>query len=261
MAIQILRRLPYRTRVLLLISGLCLGQIILIIDVTHFYSGSVPPKNKEDSLYFHKNFYREQLRQISYSSTNSKLGVIVYLANQMNATIEGCNDTLARKKLLLHSILTVQKYWFSAMGYGYKIIIFHEDWPIAEQQYLLHYANKSAIEFAYIGNLQIPPDHLTFAQVENWTRGHEGGVGGKSVGYRMMCRAWCGPIQNHPALDGFYYYLRLDDDSFFKSPLPFDPFLEMEKRKCVYAYRAKMNDTWGICGGICGGPSSIFSIV
>ncbi len=42
----------------------------------------------------------------------------------------------------------------------------------------------------------------------------------QSRGYLMMCRFFSGVMQNHPRLQSYSHYMRLDDDSFFQEPYP-----------------------------------------
>ena len=57
-------------------------------------------------------------------------------------------------------------------------------------------------------------------QKKSWIEGKVGGVKGRPWGYRMMCRFFCGVMQNRPELEEYDYYIRLDHDSFFIDPKP-----------------------------------------
>lgn len=83
-------------------------------------------------------------------------------------------------------------------------------------------------------------------QITNWRAGVDGGVKGRDLGYQSMCRLWSGRLQHMSFLDGFDYYLRMDDDSLFLSAFQWDPFVRMEAEGLTYAYRRTAYDSWGI---------------
>jgi len=87
---------------------------------------------------------------------------------------------------------------------------------------------------------------LQIKQFNRWNLNLDGGIGGRPLGYRAMCRLYSGRLQKSQFLSGFKYYMRLDDDSIFTSDLKFDPFMKMDTNKLKYAYRRKDHDTWGI---------------
>ena len=137
-------------------------------------------------------------------SKNISLGVIVYLASPRTATLR-CNGEVPRKTLLLNSILSVQKNWFAISGNSYPIIIFHEDWELEDREFIINNTKIPSVKFVKLNSFQTPETPLNVAQVEKWIRGKEEAVGGRDIGYRMMCRTWSGPIENHPELDGYFY--------------------------------------------------------
>ena len=61
-------------------------------------------------------------------------------------------------------------------------------------------------------------------------------VRGYGMGYRHMCRAFCGPLFRHPALSGFEFIWRLDSDSFLLNPPLSDPFVDMREGNASYAW-------------------------
>ncbi len=60
-----------------------------------------------------------------------------------------------------------------------------------------------------------------------------------------MCRFYSGPMQNHPALQAFEYYMRFDDDSRFTTSPNQDLFEQMREKNLDYMYRASLIDSWG----------------
>lgn len=61
---------------------------------------------------------------------------------------------------------------------------------------------------------------------------------GFPVGYRHMCDFFSGSIYDHPVLQQYEYYLRLDTDSFILSRVRYDMFKWMKRHKCEYAFIA-----------------------
>lgn len=120
---------------------------------------------------------------------------IVYLASPLSF-IEPTQPELSRFEILKTSLRTVKKHLP-----GLPIIIFHEDYSIPQFDDLK----------------KIIPD-ITFETID-FKNGGEGFVYRKrEKGYMMMCRFFCGELQNHPLLQSYDYYIRMDDDSFFIPP-------------------------------------------
>lgn len=76
------------------------------------------------------------------------------------------------------------------------------------------------------------------------------GVEPAKRGYRHMCHFFANDIFFHPALEGYDYYMRLDDDSFILSPVAFDVFEDMAKGGFRYGYRAVIKDKPACCTGL-----------
>lgn len=57
----------------------------------------------------------------------------------------------------------------------------------------------------------------------------------REVGYKNMCRFY--GVKVYQLLDDYDYYMRLDDDSFVRSKLPFDMFAHLAEKKGDYIYR------------------------
>lgn len=88
--------------------------------------------------------------------------------------------------------------------------------------------------------------NVSNAQVKRWVDGKDGGIAGQRLGYRSMCRLYGGRVQRLPFLSGHTYLMRLDDDSYITSRVPFDPFEEMKEKDLMYSYKKKQRDNWGI---------------
>lgn len=123
-----------------------------------------------------------------------------------------------------------------------------EEYTQQDKDLIRSWAPHSAVSFVsmelYSGAALEPG--LEIKQFDRWNSNLDGGIGGKPIGYRAMCRLYSGRLQNHGMLRDFQYYMRLDDDSFFTSDLSFDPFVKMKTMKLQYAYRRQAQDSWGI---------------
>lgn len=60
-------------------------------------------------------------------------------------------------------------------------------------------------------------------------------------GYLMMCRFFCGPLQDTPQLQAYTHYMRLDDDSLFLEPYISETRVQ-ELLKYDYVYRTMYNE-------------------
>ena len=68
-------------------------------------------------------------------------------------------------------------------------------------------------------------------------------------GYRHMCHFFANDIFFRGELDGYDYYMRMDDDSFILSPLRFNVFERMRGNGYKYAYRVVLKDRPHVCVG------------
>lgn len=117
---------------------------------------------------------------------------IVYLASPRGFMIEGHN----RQDVLRASISIVRKVLPNI-----PVIVFHEDYTEEDIQRLpagIVYERVSFKGFESIYNPTLP----------------------SSYGYLMMCRFFSGILQQHPRLQSYTHYIRLDDDSYFLQPYP-----------------------------------------
>lgn len=116
---------------------------------------------------------------------------IIYLASPRERRIYG---TGARKFDILRASLRITRECFPDTD----IYVFHEDYT--EEEFALC------------------PEVTEFIQVD-FSGGDEHYVKYTfPKGYMMMCRFFSGIVQNHPILEKYSHYMRLDDDSYFTNP-------------------------------------------
>ena len=109
------------------------------------------------------------------------------------------------------------------------IIIFHED-----------YGQQQFDELRKIfEDIQFETVDFSGGQEHFIHRPKEGGNYEQQRTYLLMCRFFCGQVQNHPAVQKYEYYMRLDDDSFFMEPRldDFNRLLQYD-----YTYRSEYTD-------------------
>lgn len=94
-------------------------------------------------------------------------------------------------------------------------------------------AAPSLVSFEWLADdvFSLPP-HLSATQRAAIPKA----VRGYGMGYRHMCRTFCGPLFRHPALRRFEYIWRLDSDSFLLAPPLADPFSELHRRNASYGW-------------------------
>eukprot|EP00038_Savillea_parva_P028550 m.65731 g.65731 ORF g.65731 m.65731 type:complete len:339 (+) comp8312_c1_seq1:184-1200(+) len=160
--------------------------------------------------------------------------------------------------LFLHAIHSVDVHLNQALNTHYPIFVIvasdhhldPDDGPYTAQDRALirSWAPHSNVTFVavefYSGRalpVGVTPDH-----VARWNQGLDGGVKGRPIGYRSMCRLWSGRLQRMDFLDGFDMYMRLDDDSFFTADVPRDPFVALNDANADYGYIRKSPDPHGI---------------
>jgi len=192
------------------------------------------------------------------STSGNPKGAVVFLAPQRN---EGSLWGIDRFCMLLRAVRSIDQHWSQTQfGGGYPVyILVAKDYELdpkgkdgpyteADQALIRRWAPHTTIHFVpiemYSGEA-LEPD-TTREQILAWRDGQDGAVAGRDLGYTSMCRLWSGRLQSMSFLDGYKYYLRMDDDSLLMSDLPFDPFEKMETEGLYYAYRRVVSDRWGV---------------
>lgn len=122
---------------------------------------------------------------------------------------------------------------------NYPIIIFYENYDkkkIFEIKRII--GEKTSVLFIKVDFKK----YKNKKNLEQWVKKQKSFVEGRPVGYRMMCRFFSGILQNHPTLDNFDYYIRMDDDSFFIEPKGLDVDKLIKKYDFDYLYRSVWTD-------------------
>ena len=96
---------------------------------------------------------------------------------------------------ILKSSLNITKKLFPNID----ILIFHEDYTEEDMKRLPPIKEYIKIDFSGKETLYSPENRHRY-------------------GYLMMCRFFAGGMQNHPILQNYSHYMRLDDDSYFMEP-------------------------------------------
>ncbi|KAJ7037860.1 glycolipid 2-alpha-mannosyltransferase-domain-containing protein [Mycena alexandri] len=69
-------------------------------------------------------------------------------------------------------------------------------------------------------------------------------------GYHHMCAFYSYKIFSHPRVKDLTFYFRLDDDSFIREPVCFDPIEYLHAAKKSFAFRAEGTDWQGVTAGM-----------
>lgn len=127
---------------------------------------------------------------------------------------------------LTHSLRLLQQNLLAK--HSYPVILFHEgDFTPADGDQLRKICPTLSLRRVNIN----PPAHIDGSKRREWNMYPR-----FNVGYRNMCRFFT--IGLYEYLEEFDYYMRLDDDSFITSEVPFDPFQFMADNDKRYAWRA-----------------------
>lgn len=137
---------------------------------------------------------------------------ILYLASPSAAVVHPVKDCRRRYDALKYSMTTMRKLFPTTPFY-----VFHEDYSAEDMAGLPRDSNFVQIDFSGFDNVFVPVH--------------------SSKGYMMMCRFFSGIVQNHPVLQEYTHYIRMDDDSYMDQP-----YLTEEKAKLYepydYVYRS-----------------------
>lgn len=114
------------------------------------------------------------------------------------------------------------------------ILVFHEANMCPEQ--IIGRTAGLTVKTALVDFSSIPPGTETLSPAQR--------------GYRHMCHFFAIEIFSRQELNGYDYYMRLDDDSYIMSPLRFNVFERMQAEQIHYAYRVVLRDKARVCFGI-----------
>lgn len=121
---------------------------------------------------------------------------------------------------------------------NYPIIVFHEG---IKEQYFKKVSDTYSVKFE-LQEIQFSiPEHLDKSTIPEKII-VPGIKNPFSIGYRHMCRFYAGEMYKQDILKGTDYYLRLDNDSFFLSPVSYDIFKYMDNNDYVYGYHEIVDD-------------------
>lgn len=126
---------------------------------------------------------------------------VVYLASPRLAAVGG----VPRLTALLASLRSVR----ACLPESSPVLIFHEDYTEEDKDQIR--AIVPSCEFHEVDFTIGDADFVRHRRPK---------------GYMLMCRFWSGVVQQHPALQRFTHYMRLDDDSYFINP-------KLERRELV----------------------------
>lgn len=139
---------------------------------------------------------------------------IVYLGPPKNWLI---HNTQTRRINALRASLQIARKCFPSTD----IYVFHEDY--------------TEEEFAAC------PEVTKFLEVDFKTGSEYYVPHSCSKGYLMMCRFFCGILQQHPILEQYTHYMRLDDDSYFMDIYPTEQHIQ-SLADTDYVYRSLFRD-------------------
>lgn len=154
-------------------------------------------------------------------------GVIVYLTCEKD------------KFVLLHSLRFLYKNYLSK--FDYPVVIYHDDLTSVTKSNILVYLHQQ------LGRIpKITFEKLQF-QLPNGVSvdplRYDPPISDKyRMGYRHMCRFFAGEIFNHPAIQKYDWYMRLDSDSFLLSDIRYDIFERMAANNQKYGYMAEYDN-------------------
>ena len=158
--------------------------------------------------------------------------VIIYLVRSTEGSIRN----------LVRSIEFLQKNflpWSPA-----DILVFHED-GFDQESTLSRLPKGLSVLFAKVDFAPVHPG------MENLSRGQKG--------YRHMCHFFANDIFERSELAEYDYYMRLDEDSFILSPLPFNLFEKMAREGLKYVYRLEMNEKKSVSHGLIATAEAFFA--
>ena len=142
------------------------------------------------------------------------------------------------KGRLKNMLASIQKFYTNK----YKIVVFCDiDYNDTHQAEIRKCTDLNVI-FYKIDLFEYMEKNITLAQAGKWIAGQDGGIKGRKLGYRLLCRFWAVGVFWHPLFRHVKFLMRMDDDSYFTAKLEEDPFDTMERDQLDYGYRAWFGD-------------------
>ncbi|KAJ2564231.1 hypothetical protein GGH12_002111 [Coemansia sp. RSA 1822] len=154
--------------------------------------------------------------------------------------VNACFTVLARNhdwRALRDSMRQIEDRFNSRYNYPY---VFLNDKPFsAEFINMTRSMTRAQVHYG-----QIPTEHWSYPEWIDQSKAarrrkemHEHGVMyGDSESYRHMCRFESGLFFQHPLMQQFDYYWRLEPGIEYKCDINYDPFMYMKKNKIRYAW-------------------------
>lgn len=116
------------------------------------------------------------------------------------------------------------------------IVIFHEDGFDKGKLLADDIVSRMQVSFATVDFSAVP------RCMESLSAGQRG--------YRHMCHFFANDIFNRRELNGYDYYMRLDDDSYILSPIKYNVFERLASKDIKYAYRLEMQEAKSVSVGM-----------
>lgn len=135
----------------------------------------------------------------------------------------------------VNSLATIEEHAPAALA-DYDVVVLHEDLPLGVSTMLHHQVRAkvpSMLPRLRFVNIELaPPPHLprnVSCPFQKALRPPQG--------YCNMCYLFFSRLFDMPQLARYRYLMRLDTDSFFRSPVTTDPFKAMHDNDWVYGYK------------------------
>lgn len=142
---------------------------------------------------------------------------------------------------------------------GYPVLIFYDSSDSAlplspAARALLASSAPSGISFVPVNLTElVPAAVLAAAPAELVVEGTS-----FSLGYRLMCNFFAGPIAQQPALAPFRYFLRFDADARLLDDVRDDVFVTMQREGWRYAYAVEQCDWHAVTRGLDAAAAAAF---
>ena len=153
------------------------------------------------------------------------LAAVVYLVGSRDEDMQALGLSLA----------CLDRFFLAPQRFCYPVFFFREQWDAATRSHIRRMTGAAA--YFYRADMSFPAGfdsagrRSAQAKRSGW-------------GYQHMSRFWLRAVLEHPAVAGLGWYLRLDTDSRFSSPV-LDLFEDARARGVAYGYRVAGKDWVG----------------